>query len=141
MRASGGATKLAKDSDIEIRTYSIIYEAIDAVKAAMLGMLRPVFREVSMGRAEVRALFQIPKGIIAGCMVTDGKIARGNTVRVNARRRVDLGRRLKRCARVKDDVREVTAGFECGIALEGFNDVQVGDSIESFGSEEVSASL
>jgi translation initiation factor IF-2 len=141
VRPSGGATKLAKDSDIEIRTYSIIYEAIDAVKAAMLGMLKPVFREISVGRAEVRALFSIPKGIIAGCMVVDGKIARGNTVRVLREGASVWEGGLKSLRRVKDDVREVTAGLECGIQLDGFNDVQVGDSIESFGTEEVTASL
>jgi len=141
VRPSGGATKLAKDSDVEIRTYSIIYEAIDAVKAAMRGMLRPVFREISVGRAEVRALFQIPKGIIAGCMVVDGKIARGNTVRVVREGASIWEGGLKSLRRVKDDVREVTSGLECGIALDGFNDVQVGDTIESFGSEEVAASL
>jgi translation initiation factor IF-2 len=141
VRPSGGATKLAKDSDVEIRTYSIIYEAIDAVKAAMLGMLKPVFREISVGRAEVRALFSIPKGIIAGCMVVDGKIARGNTVRVVREGASVWEGGLKSLRRVKDDVREVTSGLECGIALDGFNDVQVGDTIESFGTEEVTASL
>ena len=141
VRPSGGATKLAKDSDVEIRTYNIIYEAIDAVKAAMLGLLKPTFREISVGRAEVRALFQIPKGVIAGCMVVDGKIARGSTVRVIREGAPVWEGGIKSLRRVKDDVREVTSGLECGIALEGFNDVQVGDAIESFGTEEVSASL
>jgi translation initiation factor IF-2 len=100
-----------------------------------------VFREISVGRAEVRALFQIPKGIIAGCMVVDGKIARGNTVRVVREGASVWEGGLKSLRRVKDDVREVTSGLECGIALDGFNDVQVGDTIESFGTEEVTASL
>jgi translation initiation factor IF-2 len=141
VRASGGASKLAKDEGVEIRLYNIIYEAVDAVKAAMLGLLKPTFREVSVGRAEVRALFQIPKGVIAGCMVSEGRIARGNRVRVLREGASVWEGGIKSLRRVKEDVREVTAGLECGIALDGFNDIKELDIIESFDTEEVSASL
>jgi translation initiation factor IF-2 len=141
VRPSGGASKIAKEERVEIRTYSIIYEAVDAVKLAMLGLLKPVFREVSVGRAEVRQLFQIPKGVIAGCMVAEGKIARGNRVRLLREGASVWEGGIKSLRRVKEDVREVTAGLECGIALDGFNDLKELDVIESFDTEEVTASL
>jgi translation initiation factor IF-2 len=141
VRPTGGASKVAKDERVEIRAYSIIYEAVDAVKSAMLGLLKPTYREAAVGHAEVRALFQIPKGTIAGCMVSDGKIIRGARVRV-VRDSVSIWEGgIKSLRRVKEDVREVGAGLECGIALEGFNDVKEGDVIECFEVQEVSASL
>jgi translation initiation factor IF-2 len=141
VRPSGGATKLAKEEHVEVRSYTIIYEAVDAVKAAMLGLLKPVFRDVSLGKAEVRQLFQIPKGTIAGCMVTEGKISRGGKVRV-VRDSVQIWEGgIRSLRRVKDDVRDVTSGLECGIGLEGFNDLKPNDVIECFEMQEVSASL
>jgi translation initiation factor IF-2 len=141
VRPTGGASKVAKEEQVEIRAYGIIYEAVDAVKSAMVGLLKPTFREASLGRAEVRQLFQIPKGTIAGCFVSEGKIARSSRVRV-VRDSVSVWEGgLKSLRRVKDDVREVTAGLECGVGLEGFNDLKERDVIECFEIEEVSASL
>jgi translation initiation factor IF-2 len=141
VRPTGGAQKIAKEEHVEIRPYSIIYEAVDAVKSAMLGLLKPTFREVALGHAEVRQLFQIPKGTIAGCFVPDGKLVRSGRVRV-VRDSVPVWEgTIKSLRRVKDDVREVAAGLECGVGLEGFNDVKEHDIIECFEVQEVSASL
>jgi translation initiation factor IF-2 len=141
VRPTGGASKIAKDERVEIRAYNIIYEAVDAVKSAMLGLLKPTFKEAALGHAEVRKLFQIPKGTIAGCMVSDGKIQRGARVRV-VRDSVQVWEGgIKSLRRVKDDVRDVAAGLECGIGLDGFNDIKEGDVIECFEIQEVSASL
>jgi translation initiation factor IF-2 len=141
VRPSGSATKLAKEERVEIRPYSIIYEAVDAVKLAMVGLLKPVYREVALGHAEVRQLFQIPKGTIAGCFVADGKISRAGRVRL-VRDSVPVWEgTIKSLRRVKDDVREVTAGLECGVGLENFNDLKESDVIECFEVQEVSASL
>jgi translation initiation factor IF-2 len=141
VRPTGGAQKIAKEEHVEIRPYSIIYEAVDAVKSAMLGLLKPTFREVALGHAEVRQLFQIPKGTIAGCFVPDGKLVRSGRVRV-VRDSVPVWEgTIKSLRRVKDDVREVAAGLECGVGLEGFNDVKEHDIIECYEVQEVSASL
>jgi translation initiation factor IF-2 len=141
VRPTGGATKVAKEARVEIRTYNIIYEAVDAMKDAMLGLLKPTFKEVSVGRAEVRQLFQIPRGTIAGCFVVEGKITRGLRVRL-VRDSVQVWEgAMRSLRRIKDDVREVSAGLECGVALEGFNDLKESDVIECFEVEEVSASL
>ncbi|MFI5306482.1 MAG: translation initiation factor IF-2 [Polyangiales bacterium] len=141
VRPSGTAGKLAKEEQVEIRTYSIIYEAVDAVKSAMVGLLKPTYKEVSLGHAEVRQLFQIPKGTIAGCFVADGKIARSGRARL-VRDSVPVWEgSIKSLRRVKDDVREVSAGLECGVGLENFNDLKEHDVIECFEVQEVSASL
>ena len=141
VRPTGSASKVAKEEHVEIRAYSIIYEAVDAVKAAMTGMLKPVLNEVTLGRAEVRQLFQIPKGTIAGCFVSDGKLTRSAKVRL-VRDSVPVWEgSMRSLRRVKDDVREVTAGLECGVALEGFNDIKEHDVIECFEIQEVTASL
>jgi translation initiation factor IF-2 len=141
VRPTGSASKVAKEEQVEIRSYNIIYEAVDAVKAAMVGLLKPVLNEVTLGRAEVRQLFQIPKGTIAGCFVADGKITRSAKVRlVRDSVQVWTGS-IRSLRRVKDDVREVTAGLECGIALEGFNDIKEQDVIECFEVQETTASL
>ncbi len=141
VRPSGTASKLAKEERVEIRTYNIIYEAVDAVKSAMLGLLKPVYREIALGHAEVRQLFQIPKGTIAGCFVADGKITRSGRARV-VRDSVPVWEgTIKSLRRVKDDVREVSAGLECGVGLDNFNDVKESDIIECFEIQEVSASL
>src|SRR5262249_41049771 len=132
VRPTGGAQKVAKEEHVEIRSYSIIYEAVDAVKNAMVVLLKPTFQEVALGRAEVRQLFQIPKGTIAGSFVQEGKLSRSSRVRV-VRDSVPVWEgAIKSLRRVKDDVREVAAGLECGIGLEGFNDVKEHDIIECF---------
>jgi translation initiation factor IF-2 len=140
VRATGGATKVAKQEHVEVRTYSIIYEAVDDVKSAMVGLLKPTYKESSLGRAEVRAVFTLPKGVIAGCMVGDGKIVRGAKARL-MRDSVQVWEgNVRSLRRLKDDVREVAAGLECGIGLD-YNDLKEHDVIECFEMQEVSAAL
>jgi len=141
VRAAGGAIKAAKAEQVQIKTYSIIYEAIDDVRDAMVGLLKPEEKEVEVGRAEVRQLFSIPKGVIAGCFVADGKIVRSARARVMREEEKLWEGGIKSLRRIKDDVREVAAGLECGVGLEGFNDLQENDIIECFDIEEVSAVL
>ena len=125
---------------VDVRLYRVIYEAIDDVKA-MEGLLEPEFREVVFGHAQVRATFKIPKaGVVAGSYVTDGKIARSSRVRLVRDGIVIHDGKISSLKRFKDDAREVAAGFECGIGIEGWNDVRVGDVIEAYGKEAVSAS-
>ncbi|MDD9945375.1 MAG: translation initiation factor IF-2 [Myxococcales bacterium] len=141
VRPTGGAQKVAKAEQVQIKTYNIIYEALDEVKQAMVGLLKPTYREVSVGRAEVRQIFNIPKGTIAGCFVADGKVSRSSKARVlRDEVRVWEGA-IKSLRRVKDDVREVSSGLECGVGLENFNDIKENDIIECFDIEEVSAVL
>jgi len=127
---------------VEIRTYRIIYEAVEEVKAAMEGLLTPEKKEVVLGEAEVRQTFKIAKvGTIAGCFVRSGVIPRTARVRV-IRDGVEVYEGgIGSLKRFKDDVREVREGFECGIGIENFNDVKVGDLIESYRIEEVARSL
>jgi translation initiation factor IF-2 len=141
VRPSGGATKIAKEEGVEIRSYNIIYEAVDAVTAAMVGLLKPVLNEVQLGHAEVRQVFQIPRGTIAGCMVQDGKITRSSKVRVLRDSVMVWEGSIKSLRRVKDDVREVAAGLECGVALEGYNDVKEHDVLEAYEMQEGTATL
>ncbi|MDH5673910.1 MAG: translation initiation factor IF-2 [Myxococcales bacterium] len=141
VRPTGGATKAAKREQVELRTYTIIYEAIDDVKAAMVGMLKPEYKEVALGRAEVRQTFNIPRGTIAGCFVSDGKIVRSGKARL-VRDSVQVWEgTIRSLRRVKEDVREVSSGLECGVGLENFNDVKENDIIECFEVQEVAASL
>ena len=133
---------LAKDkaekSDVEIKTYSVIYNAIEDVEAAMKGMLDPVYKEVVIGNAEVRQIFKISNvGTIAGCYVTNGKVARNAGVRVIRDNVVIHEGKLISLKRMKDDAKEVNHGFECGIQIENFNDLQEMDVIEAFIMEQV----
>ena len=133
---------MAKENGVEIRTYSIIYEAIDDVKLAMAGLLAPKLVERELGKAEVRETFSIPKiGTIAGCMVQEGKIVRSARARLVRDGVVVWTGKLGSLRRFKDDAKEVAQGFECGIGLEGFNDLKNGDIIECFDHEEVAATL
>ena len=142
VRPQGKASSMAKKDGIEIRNYNVIYEAIDDVKAAMAGLLAPKLIEKDLGKAEVRATFQIPKiGTIAGCLVTDGKIVRSAKARLVRDGIVVWEGKVSSLRRVKEDVREVANGFECGIGLENYNDVKQGDVIEAFDVEEVAATL
>ncbi|HET7152764.1 MAG TPA: translation initiation factor IF-2 [Candidatus Kapabacteria bacterium] len=127
------ARKLAEQEGVDIRLYSIIYECINEVKQAMEGMLAPDVSESIIGTAEVRDVFRVPKvGSIAGCMVVDGKIVRNNKVRV-IRDGIEVFKGgLASLRRFKDDVREVETGYECGISVENFQDIKVGDMIESY---------
>ncbi len=142
VRPVGKAGAIAKAEGIDIRSYRVIYEAVDDVKKAMVGLLAPEEREKEMGKAEVRETFGIPKiGTIAGCFVTDGKILRNGKVRLVRDGVVVWEGDIASLRRFKEDVREVASGFECGVGLVNFNDVKVGDVIECFVMEEVEATL
>jgi translation initiation factor IF-2 len=142
VRPSTSARKLAEQEEIEIRLYSVIYKAIDEVKAAMEGMLAPDFVEKIVCNIEVREVFKIPKaGTIAGCMVLDGKITRNTQVRVVRDGIVVHSGTLASLKRFKDDVKEVSTGYECGLSVNGFNDIRVGDIIEGYVQEEVKRTL
>jgi translation initiation factor IF-2 len=142
VRPAGKAKKLAAEQGVDLRVYSIIYEVVDAVKQAMVGLLAPVFQEEALGQAEVREVFSIPKvGTIAGSYVTEGKVVRGSRARL-IRDSVQVWEgRLGSVRRFKEDVREVAAGFECGIGLEGYNDIKVGDVVEIYTEKQVEATL
>jgi translation initiation factor IF-2 len=132
----------AEQSGVQVRFYRVIYELLDDVKKAMVGLLAPIREESSLGRAEVRETFTIPKiGTIAGCYVTGGMIRRNAYARLLRDNRVIHEGKMSSLRRFKDDVREVQAGFECGIGLENFNDVKVGDVIEVYEIKEVAPTL
>jgi len=133
VRPNLNARRLAEKEKVDIRTYNIIYDAINDVHSALEGLLAPEKKEEIVGTAEVRDLFKIPKvGNIAGCYVLDGKIARSNRVRVIRDGIQVYEGTMSSLKRFKEDVRDVEAGFECGIGLENFNDIKVGDNIEAF---------
>ncbi len=137
VRPDSSAQSKAKQTGVEIRTYSVVYEMLDDLKKAMTGLLTPDVIEVVMGRAEVRNTFSVPKvGMVAGCHVSDGKIQRSNSVRLIRDGKVVYEGKLASLKRFKDDAREVASGFECGIGIENFNDIKVGDVIEAFMKEE-----
>lgn len=138
VRPSPSARKLAENEEIEIRLYSIIYDAINEIKAAIEGMLDKEMEEVIVGNAEVRDVFKISKvGTVAGCMVTDGYIKRANPVRLIRDGIVTFAGKLTSLKRFKDDASEVKSGFDCGLGIDGFNDIKVGDVIESYENREV----
>jgi len=142
VRPAGKSAQLAEQEGVEIKLYQVIYEAIDDVKKAMVGMLAPVLREKVMGRAEVRQVFNIPKaGTIAGSFVTEGKVSRKSQVRLIRDSVVIYTGRLGSLRRFKDDASEVAAGYECGISIEGYADVRQGDVIEAFEIESIAATL
>lgn len=142
VRADAGARKLAENNGIDIRYYNIIYDAVDEIKAAMSGMLAPEKREVTIGLVEVRQVFRVPKiGAVAGCMVTDGLVKRGAFVRVLRNNVVVFSGELDSLKRFKDDVKEVKQGFECGLSIKNFNDVQEGDQLEVYEITEVARTL
>ena len=129
---SKGAALAAKEG-VDVRLYTIIYEAVADVRAAMEGMLEPTYREQVHGRVEIRQIFNIVGvGTIAGCYVTEGKVARGHSVRLLRDQVVVHEGKLASLKRFKDDVRDVAAGYECGLSLEGYQDLKQGDVIESY---------
>ncbi|MDD3946811.1 MAG: translation initiation factor IF-2, partial [Clostridia bacterium] len=133
VRPDSNAKALAEKNNIDIKLYRIIYDAIDDIESAIKGMLAPKFREQYLGKAEVRAVFKISGvGTIGGCMVKDGKIVRNANVRVIRDNIIISETSISSLKRLKDDVKEVATGFECGIGLENFNDLNEGDLIESF---------
>ena len=138
VRPNAEARQLAEREGVEIRTYRVIYQLTEEIEQALVGMLRPVSHEETTGEAEVRALFRVSRlGTIAGCMVTSGVIRRGGKVRVIRDGTVVIETSISQLKRFKDDVREVQEGFECGILLEGFNDVKEGDVLEVYEVREV----
>lgn len=138
VRATSTTQKLAVKERVEIRTYRIIYDLIDDVRAALEGMLEPEYKEVIFGNAEIRQVFLVGKTMaIAGSYVSDGKILRTSPVRLIRDNTVLWEGKIAALKRFKDDVKEVLQGFECGISLDGFNDIQIGDIIESYGMEKV----
>jgi translation initiation factor IF-2 len=138
VRPSAAVTSLAERDGVEIRTYRVIYDAIGDVESAMKGMLDPEFREVVLGDAEVRETFKVPgAGVIAGSYVTNGLIRRNAQARVVRDGIVIYEGNISSLKRFKDDAREVNQGFECGIGIENFNDIKVGDVIEAFTEEEI----
>jgi translation initiation factor IF-2 len=142
VRADAGARKLAESVGVDIRYYNIIYEAVDEVKAALGGMLSPEKKESAIGLVEIREVFRISKvGAVAGCYVLEGLVKRGSSVRVLRDNVVVHEGVLDSLKRFKDDVREVKAGFECGLSLKNFNDIEVGDHLEVFEVVEVARTL
>jgi translation initiation factor IF-2 len=142
VRPSTNARKLAEKEEIDIRHYSIIYQAIEEVKAAMEGMLAPEFEEKVIGNAEIREVFHITKvGAVAGCYITDGKVTRNSKVRIIRDGIVIHTGKLSSLKRFKDDVKEVTYGYECGMSFEKFDAIQPGDVIEAFEEVQVKPKL
>ncbi len=142
VRPTGSVKERAKSSGVEIKTYNVIYDLIDDVKDLIAGMLSPVIREENIGQAQVREVFVVPKiGAIAGCIVTDGVINRGVKVRLIREGVIIYESTVSSLKRFKDDVKEVAKGYECGIGIEGYHDIKVGDFIESFKEVEEKATL
>jgi translation initiation factor IF-2 len=142
VRPNANARELAEKEGVDIRLYRVIYDAIDDVKAALSGMLKPEERESILGEAEVRQTFRVPRlGVIAGCYLTRGTVRRNSKVRLIRDGVVVYEGRVGSLRRFKDDVAEVREGFECGIGLENFQDVKEGDVIEAFEVEEVARQI
>jgi translation initiation factor IF-2 len=133
---------LAERERVDIRLYSVIYDVVEDIRKAMEGMLEPSFREMPVGRAEVRNTFHISRlGTVAGCYVLSGKVTRNASVRLLRDNVVIYEGKLASLKRFKDDTREVVEGYECGLGLENFNDIKVGDQIEAFVMEKVVETL
>lgn len=142
VRPDNSAQKTAKSKGVDVKYYNIIYELADDLKKALSGLLKPEIVEKTLGRAEVRNTFTVPKiGTIAGCAVVDGKITRPCQLRLLRDGRVVYEGKLASLKRFKDDVKEVATGFECGIGIENFNDIKAGDIIEAFVRESIQRSL
>ncbi len=142
VRADAAARSAIKESGVDVRYYSIIYEAIDDVKAALTGLLTPEVREQIIGLAEVKEVFSSPKfGDIAGCIVTEGLVRRSNPIRVLRDNVVIYEGELESLRRFKDDVNEVRSGTECGIGVKNYSDVKVGDQIECYERVEIARQL
>ncbi len=142
VRPEAKGADLAEREGVDIRLYSVIYDVVDDVRKAMEGLLDPTLREVILGRAEVRNVFHISKiGTVAGCGVINGKITRSSNIRLLRDSVVVHEGKLASLKRFKDDVKEVTEGYECGLGIESYNDLQVGDQIEAFIVEKVAGTL
>ncbi len=142
VRPSVKVKELGVKEHVDVRSYDVIYHALDDIRKAMVGMLDPTFEEEVIGTAEIRETFGVPKvGTIAGCFVSDGKIQRNSRVRVLRDGVVVYTGKINSLRRFKDDTKEVAAGYECGIGVENFNDVKIGDNLEAFILLEVEATL
>jgi translation initiation factor IF-2 len=142
VRADSMAKKLAEEEGLKLHYYSVIYELIDDVKRAMVGMLKPEFKEEIIGLAEVRQVFRSPKfGVVAGCMVVDGVVRRNNPIRVLRNNVVIFQGALDSLRRFKEDVSDVRAGMECGMGVKNYNDIREGDHIEVFERVQVQRTL
>lgn len=142
VRPSTKVKELAVKENVDVRSYDVIYHALDDIRKAMVGMLEPTFEEEVIGLAEVRETFSVPKiGTIAGSFVIDGKILRTAKIRVLRDGVVIFTGKIESLRRFKDDVKEVTSGYECGIGVEKFNDIKVGDHLEAFVMKEIEATL
>jgi translation initiation factor IF-2 len=142
VKVDEGASELAAKEGIEIKSYGIIYEAIEDVRAAMEGLLEPVSKEVFVGRANVKQVFRVTKvGTIAGCQVMRGKITRNGVAKLIRDKQVVYEGKISSLKRFKDDVRDVAEGIECGIGLAGHDDIKTGDLIEQYQIEKVARRL
>jgi translation initiation factor IF-2 len=142
VRPTSKAQQAAEREKVEIRKYNIIYDVVDEIKLAMEGLLAPELKEETIGLVEVRDIFKVPKiGVIAGCHVTSGKVTRGAEVHIIRDGVQILSGKINSLKRFKDDAKEVEAGFECGIGVENFNDIQVGDQFEVFQIKEIAKKL
>jgi translation initiation factor IF-2 len=142
VRADAKVEELAEQENVDVRYYDVIYQILSDIRDAMVGMLEPVYQENVMGRAEVRQVFTVPKiGAVAGCWVLDGRVERSGKVRVLRDQVVVYDGRIGSLRRFKDDVKEVKAGFECGIGVENFNDIKVNDILEVYQLQEVKPTL
>jgi len=142
VRPTTRAERIALQENIDIRVYDIIYNVVNDIRAALEGLLEPELQEQILGRATVRDLFRVPRmGVIAGCYVNNGRVARGMSLRVVRDNRLAHEGRVDSLRRFKDDVSEVAAGYECGIGMGNFNDFKVGDVLECYTHEKVARSL
>jgi len=142
VRPDAGAADLARAEGIEVKTYRIIYNLLEELHAAMLGMLDKKFREVARGSAEIRQVFRVSRmGNIAGCYVTHGAVSRGDKMRLVRDGAVVHEGELSSLRRIKDDVSSVQSGYECGITIRDYQDIKEGDVIETYGFEEVDQTL
>ena len=138
IRPTSKVQTLASEENVDMRFYNVIYDVIKDVKSAIAGMMASTFEERIIGKAEVREIFHVPKvGTIAGCYVTEGKIERGQLIRILRDSVVLYEGRNSSLRRYKDDVKEVPSGYECGIGIENYNDIKVGDVLESYYLEEI----
>jgi translation initiation factor IF-2 len=142
VRADAAAREALKETGVDVRYYSIIYEAIDDIRQIMSGMLAPEIKEQIVGVAQVREVFRSSKfGVVAGCLVTEGSVKRNNPIRVLRDNVVIFQGALESLRRFKDDVNEVRAGTECGIGVKDYQDVRVGDQIECYSRVEVTRTI
>ena len=138
IRPDASARAAAEKEKVDVRLYTVIYSAIEDMEKAMKGMLEPEYKEVLLGHAEVRDVFKITgAGTIAGCYVTDGKMQRNAQVRLLRDNVVMFTGKLSSLKHYKDDAKEMAAGFECGMSLEGYNEIKVGDVVECYIMEEI----